>query len=90
LKLKLLLLGDLAAKAGRRELTLKLEENRSLTLDNLLSNLSNFLKIEELRNIKSSYMVMVNGISIPAEKWKKLKLKDEDLVVIAPLYIGGG
>ena len=88
MKLKLLLLGDLATKAGRKELTLELEENGPLTLDNLLSNL---LKIEEEAwNIESSYMVMVNGISIPAEKWKELKLKDEDLVVIAPLYIGGG
>lgn len=91
MKLKLLLLGDLATKAGRKELTLELEENGPLTLDNLLSNLSNLLKIEEEAwNIESSYMVMVNGISIPAEKWKELKLKDEDLVVIAPLYIGGG
>jgi len=90
MRLRLLLLGDLGMRAGKRDLILNLEGDAPVTLKELLLNLSKSLGLEEAQDIDSSCMVMVNGSLIPFNEWDSLKLKDDDLIVIAPLYIGGG
>ncbi|MEM2926066.1 MAG: hypothetical protein QW220_00270 [Candidatus Bathyarchaeia archaeon] len=95
IKIKVFLIGRIGEKKGVREFDAILQENASLQdLVVLLSERLGASFAKELKPIEGIgaplYVLMINGISADLDALSSIKLKDQDVVTVAPILIGGG
>lgn len=94
---KVSILGPLRMEGGVKELDVLLSENA--TLEDLMVLLSRNQKLslpfgKGLRPLEwmgaEFYALMVNGVPINLDALGSYRLKDRDIVTLAPLLVGGG